>query len=308
MKIATLVTSFLLILAGFFLLCAGPADAEEDTCYFLKDGEREYLEYDCSEIRVTGDSLGNHDLDCTVIQPWPEGGGPDPRDVPYPIIGWANGWNFGNVVGEHTTEGYKLGLIEWALDGPYIVVAANQWSVQETDVLACMQWVLENYEGIADPDSIGLSGHSQGGGAVIKAGAGSPDVTATIAMNPYGPNWVDSGNQDGPMMLLGGTHDTTTPVSSFIAVWEAIQENKGGLLAVLEGGTHNSEAWGVDENGSTLDYHGAAEKDFGQYQDVTELWWQKHLNGNSRSGRTMKRILDKAPWDTGYAFSEDFKL
>ena len=31
--------------------------------------------------------------------------------------------------GESTTAGYKPGLIEWALDGPYIVVAANQWSV-----------------------------------------------------------------------------------------------------------------------------------------------------------------------------------
>ncbi len=109
-------------------------------------------------------------------------------------------------------------------------------------------------------------------------------------------------------MLLRGTHDTTTPVSSFIAVWDAIQGNKGGLLAVLEGGTHNSEAWGVDENGNTLDCVGAADHDFGKFQQVTELWWQKHLNGNARSGRTMKRVLDKAPWDTGYAFTEDFDL
>ena len=41
---------------------------------------------------------------------------------------------------------------------------------------------------------------------------------------------------------------------------------------------------------------------------TTELWWQKHLNGNARSGRTMKRLLDKAPWDTDYAFTEDFNL
>jgi len=94
---------------------------------------------------------------------------------------------------------------------------------------------------------IGLSGHSQGGGAIIKAGDGEPngyDITATIPMNPYGPGWVRPGNQDGPMMLIGGTDDTTTPTSSFLAVWEAIQSNgQGGLLAELQGGTNNDDAW-----------------------------------------------------------------
>ncbi len=95
-------------------------------------------------------------------------------------------------------------------------------------MLQCIQWLVD--QGV-DPDSeyfdrvddgkIGLAGHSQGGGAVIKAGDGEPngfDIAAVVAMNPYGPNWVDPGNQDGPMMLLGGTADVTTSVSSFIAV------------------------------------------------------------------------------------------
>jgi hypothetical protein len=313
MKIATFFTSFLLILAGFFFLEAGPANAkDEDTCYFLKDGEREYLEYDCSEIRITGHSQGNHELDCTVIQPWGEGADPNPRDVPFPVIGWANGWNFGNVVGEYTTEGYKLGLIEWALDGPYIVVAANQWSVQESDVLACVQWVIDNYPE-ADGSMIGLAGHSQGGGAVIKAGNGEPyefDITAVVAMNPYGPAWVNPENQDGPLMLLGGTGDTTTPTSSFMEVFHAIasEDGQGGLLAELDGGTHNSEAWGVDEFGDTLGWEEAQEFNFGKYQRVTELWWDFHLNGHAASGRRLKRILDQDPWDTQYAFTEDFDL
>ncbi len=297
MRINKLITVLLIIGTSPSLSAAPP------------DSDVTYSDIDCGKglecTRVVGWSSGNHELDCTVIRPI-ESASKSTTDL-HPVIAWANGWDQGNVAGQCTTLGYLPGLKKWALDGPYIVVAANQWSVRDVDVLACLQWVVDS-EPTADGNWTGLAGHSQGGGAVIKAGAGFPDVKATIAMNPYGPDWVDSGNQDGPMMLLGGTHDTTTPVSSFVAVWDAIQEEKGGLLAILEDGTHNSEAWGVDENGSTLDCHAAAKKDFGKYQDITELWWQKHLNGNSRSGRTMKRILDKPPWATDYAFSEDFKL
>ena len=79
-----------------------------------------------SEQSVVGTSQGNHELDRIVIRPWSDDAGADER--PYPAIGWANGWDWGDMVGEFTTLGYKPGLIEWALDGPYIVVAANLWS------------------------------------------------------------------------------------------------------------------------------------------------------------------------------------
>jgi hypothetical protein len=310
MRIATLVTSFLLILTGFFFLGAGTANAEEvETCYFYDENmEKITVEDDCSEIRFTGQSQGNHEMDCTVIFPWSEGDEPDPRYVQYPIIAWANGWDQGNVIGEYTTFGYKLGLIEWALDGPYIVVAANQWSVQESDVLACLQLVIDEYEEIADADSIGLAGHSQGGGAVIKAGDGEPngfDIITVIAMNPYGPGWVNSGNQDGPMLLLGGTADTTTPTDSFEEVWQAIQSNRqGGLLAELNGVTHNCEAWGVtvvDGEEKTLGWEEAQKVNFGEYQRVTELWWQFQLNNKAGAGRQLKRLLNRDPsWVWSY--------
>ncbi len=312
MRITKLFKFILLLCAGLLFLGAGPGpDVPKymGECY-------NYEDEDCSEIRVTGHSQGNHELDCTVILPWDQVNGHDPIAVPYPIIGWANGWGTGNFWGANTTEGYKPGLIEWALVGPYIVVAANQWSAQESDVLACVQWVIDNYPVSDDPLRIGLAGHSQGGGAVIKAGDGEPngfDITTVIAMNPYGPGWVRPGNQDGPMMLIGGTDDTTTPTSSFLAVWDAIQSNgQGGLLAELDGGTHNSEAWGVTVdvygNETTMESEQAKEVNFGRYQIVTELWWDFHLNGNERSGRTLKKLLDKDPWDTKYAFTEDFEL
>ncbi len=263
-----------------------------------------------SEQDVSGHSKGNHALDCTVIRPWRSRTGPDAGL--YPVIAWANGWDQGNVVGATTTLGYKPGLIEWALDGPYIVIAANQWSVQESDVLQCIQWLADQtldpnseYYGVADLSLIGLAGHSQGGGAVIKAGDGEPngfDITTVVAMNPYGPGWVDPGNQDGPMMLIGGTDDTTTPVSSFIKVWEAVRENdQGGLLAVLEGGTHNDDAWAPAD-----DFDNPQNYDFGRYQRITELWWQFHLNGRVDVGRQLKRELTTAPWSA--EFSENFSF
>ena len=272
---------------------------------------------DLSEELVEGPSQGNHALDCTVIRPWSVEGGPDDRL--YPVIGWLNGWDQGNVLGETTTEGYKPGLIGWVLDGPYIVAAANAWSAQESDVLECLQWLVDEndtagseYEGVVNTAKIGLGGHSQGGGGVIKAGDGEPngfDIAAVVAMNPYGPSWVNPGDQDGPVLLLGGTEDTTTPVASFIDVFLAIQDNDvGGALAELEGGSHNSEAWGVDENGDTLDTEGASVLDFGQFQAVTELWWQFHLNDKASAGPNLKRLLDRLPWNTEYAFTEDFDL
>ena len=70
MRITTLVKSVLLLSAVLLLLGAGqrpgPGNyivSEPEPCYNLEDVEV------CSEITVTGHSQGNHELDCTVIQP-----------------------------------------------------------------------------------------------------------------------------------------------------------------------------------------------------------------------------------------------
>jgi dienelactone hydrolase len=257
-----------------------------------------------SEQDIIGHSEGNHRLDCTVIRPWADNESPSGT---FPVIVWANGWGGNNNAGETTTLGYKPGLIEWAQDGPYIVVAANAWSPRDVDVWACLGWLADQnmtsgseYEGHVNTNKIGLAGHSQGGGAVIKAGHGGDTgfaITAVVGMTPYGPNWNKAGNQNGPVMLLGGSADTVTPVASFLAVWDALQGNgPGGLLAVLDGGTHNSEAWGSSNASAPFE-------NFGQFQDVTELWWQYHLNGDAAAAVQMQAILDAAPWTTDYAMS-----
>jgi len=88
MRIATLVKSVFLLSAGLLFLGAGPRPglgnyvvSNPEPCYSLADEE-------CSEITVTGHAQGNHELDCTVIQPWIVG--EDPIEN-LPVIVWANG-------------------------------------------------------------------------------------------------------------------------------------------------------------------------------------------------------------------------
>lgn len=74
--------------------------------------------------------------------------------------------------------------------------------------------------------------------------------------------------------MIGGTKDTTTPSSSFLKVWDAIQANEiGGILAELKEGTHNDDAWAPEGQDPTR-------YNFGCYQEVTELWWETFLNGS----------------------------
>jgi hypothetical protein len=270
---------------------AGPGDYDESKPTI-------YSEH--SETTVIGHSQGNHRLDCTVIRPWVSE--PDPIEDLYPIIVWANGWGWNDNAGDFITAGYKPGLVEWAVEGPFIVVAANQWSVQESDVLQCLQWIVDRnaddeseYYGFVNTERIGLAGHSQGAGAIIKAGDGEPNgftISATVAMNPYGPSWVRPGNQLGPMFIIGGTEDTTTPTSSFLAVWDAILTNSlGGILAELQGGTHNDDAWAPPGADPTL-------HNFGLYQEVTQLWWNTYLNDDPLSfGLLWIELGDNSIWE-----------
>lgn len=268
-----------------------------------------------SEQQVFVFSEGNHALDCLVIRPWSDEDGPDDRT--YPVIGWANGWDQGNVLGETTTEGYKPGLIEWALDGPYIVIAANQWSVREPDLVQCLEWLVDqndvggDYFERVNVDKIGIAGHSQGGGAALETGDGGLsdlELAGIVAMNPYGPDWPHLGELIAPLFLVGGGADTTTPVASYIEVWEDVLLNdQGGIFGVLPDGTHNSEAWGVDDEGNTLSTEEAALFDFGRYQRPTELFWDFVLNGNGNAGRELRRLLNRSPWVTEYHLTDSFE-
>ena len=250
---------------------------------------------------VKGWSQGNHELDCTVIIP-----DNVTNKKRAPMIAWANGWEQGNVLGQCTTNGYLRGLKEWASSG-YVVAAANQWSAQESDVLSCARWVADNASGKNgvvpfDGQNIGIVGHSQGGGAVIKAGNGSQglNVTAVMTMNPYGPSWVNPEDQLGQVLIVGGRQDTTTPPDSYQAVWDAIsaQADPGGINAVLINGTHNSDAWNSTGNPGTDSCDVAAMGNFGAYQDIGMMWWDIQLKGKKYTRILKTMLADDAVWET----------
>jgi hypothetical protein len=156
---------------------------------------------------------------------------------------------------------------------------------------------------------IGLVGHSQGGGAVIKAGKGRPglDIAAVMTMNPYGPGWVRPENQDGPVFIVGGGADTTTPPDSYREVWDAIkaQGSPGGIFAIRAGGTHNNDAWnGVPASSGAFPCEdldptnpSADKGNFGSYQDKGLLWWQGQLKPSMYPGAiaTLKSMLTIDP-------------
>ncbi len=254
---------------------------------------------DYSEVRIFGSTSGNHDLSCTVIRPWGLDGAPNLEFVPYPVIGWLNGWDQGNVVGQTTLRGYLPGLIQWAIDLQMIVIAANQWSARDVDMIRCLEWLAQEnategsvYFGLIDVQRIGIVGHSQGGGGVLKVGANSsPDYTVStvVAMNPYGPNWAGVGSQEGPVLMIGGGNDTTTPTSSFLPAWELIAANGiGGLLVEKPDGTHNGDAWAPAD-----DFDNPQNYNFGDYQEIVRLWWRIFLENADESDALLAELVSR---------------
>ena len=249
---------------------------------------------------ILGHSEGNHRLDCTIVRPWDD---ENPPIGSYPVIGWANGWGQGNVLGADQTDHYLDGLDFWAEAG-FLVIAANQWSARSPDVLQCLQWLVDangddtsEYYGRVDTDNIGVSGHSQGGGAALKAGDGvledgSTMVSTVVAMNPYGPSFVKSYKQNGQILLLGGTRDVVTPTDSFSRILEnsVLSGKEGGVQAELINGTHCNPA---------------CRDDFGEFGPVSLLWFQIFLTGGDKLSQCsdLMGLLNDGNWNLSVSWN-----
>jgi dienelactone hydrolase len=266
---------------------------------------------------VIGTTSGNHELDCTIIRPYTDNAGPGINE--YPVVGWLNGWGQGDVFGAQTTEVYKPGLRELALSGPFVVIAANQWSATESDALQCLQFLVDEnatagsqYEGVINTAKMGLMGHSQGAGGVIKAGdgrsgGGDLHISGVVAMAPYGPSWVSAADQDGPVLMFAGTEDEFTLLSTIVPILDELEMNdQGGALAVVNGGGHSDDAVGDDLDGDGIvSLEEALNQNFGRFQSIVENWFDFYLNDNSNAGRSLRRALKKAPFDTEYTSNFD---
>ncbi len=254
---------------------------------------------------IIGHSAGNPRLACPVIRPCPGDGGPDNSSSgPFPAIGWGNGWGQGNVEGADQVETYISGLFFWAEAGDYLVIAANQWSVRAPDILQCLQWLIDqnsdpesDYYMTVDTSSIGIAGQSQGAGAALAAGdgvltdgEGFAQIKSVVAMNPFGPSWVDAQSQPGQILLLGGTNDLATPTDSYSSVLDGVilSGNPGGVQAELVGGTHCNPA---------------CRNEFGVFGEVSLLWWDIFLRDDLTQCSALITLLENGSrdWNTDYS-------
>jgi hypothetical protein len=251
---------------------------------------------DMSRDDVIGHSQGNHRLDCTILRPWSGDGGPASiPDGGFDIIGWTNGWGQGEVFGAEQVENYVGGLDYFVEQGNYLVIAANQWSAREPDIVQCLDWLIQqseiedsDYYGAVDASDIGLSGHSQGGGAALKAG-GSVGIDTVVAMNPYGPSYVKALDQNDQIFILSGDSDGVTPTSSMSAIIDGVilSGTPGGLLAELVGGTHCNPA---------------CRDDFGIFGEAALLWFDMFLRDEDNCVELMNLLMAADPsWNLAYS-------
>ncbi|RJQ71004.1 acetylxylan esterase [Pseudonocardiaceae bacterium YIM PH 21723] len=153
----------------------------------------------------------------------------------HPVILWGNGtWA--------TPANYQKLLEHFASHG-FIVAAANTtWAGSGKEMLGGLDWVsAENsrtgspYFGKVDTAHVGASGHSQGAGGAIAAGA-DPRVGDTAPIEPGGP-WGDVTGLHGPMFILAGQNDKTVSPASVVARYD----NAGHIPAIygeLAGANH----------------------------------------------------------------------
>ncbi len=142
---------------------------------------------------TTSDSLSG----CTVYRP-------AALDDSHPIVVWGNGTG--------STPITYAGFLRHLASHGFVVVAANTPSAGNGRAMVdCVDQTLAEYADNVDPDRIGASGHSQGGGGAIMAGQ-DERLTTTAPMQPYvnGLGHIRSSqrNQNGPMFLMSGSNDT----------------------------------------------------------------------------------------------------
>lgn len=121
----------------------------------------------------------------------------------HPMITWGNGTGT-------TSVSYQQFLVHLASHG-FIVIASNNTNVGSgAEMRAGLDWVIAGHTdssspffGVVNVNSAGATGHSQGGGGSINAGA-HPAVLATV---PIEPSPGDTGGLHGPMLLYAGGMD-----------------------------------------------------------------------------------------------------
>ncbi|HEY2731232.1 MAG TPA: hypothetical protein VGK52_14920 [Polyangia bacterium] len=138
----------------------------------------------------------------------------------HPIVSWANGTLF-------SIPDYQKLLEHWASHGLVVIAGHTTTTAGGGTHKAAIDWlVAENaraaspYFGVLDTAHVAASGHSQGGGATLAAGAQKPGplaLTTTLPLMPilsYESDTSIVGKQTAPMLNINATMDTRDPTGA----------------------------------------------------------------------------------------------
>lgn len=179
-----------------------------------------------------------------------------------PVILWGNGTGA-------SPRSYSALLRHWA-SWNFVVVAANTSNAGTGEEMRdCLNW-LENsgYASLADLSKVGASGHSQGGGGSIMAGADSRVTTTapiegyTLGLGHDRSSWTQQG---GPMLLLSGGADTVvSPRTNHAPLFE--RANVPVFWGILQGASHFEPSY-----------------DGGEFREITTAWFLYQLQDNENA-------------------------
>lgn len=137
-----------------------------------------------------------------------------------PIVSWANGTLF-------SLADYQKLLEHWASHGLVVIAGHTNTTAGGGTHKAAIDWLIaENaragspFFGVLDTLHVAASGHSQGGGATIAAGAQKPGplaLTTTLPLMPILSFESDTsivGKQTAPMFNINATMDTRDPTGA----------------------------------------------------------------------------------------------
>ena len=187
----------------------------------------------------------------------------------HPIIIWGNGTGT-------SPAAYRDLLEHWASHGFVVVAAMTPNPGSGRDMSRCLDVALNlnsergPFQGRLDPARIGVAGHSQGGEGAIYLGR-DMRINTVVALQPYiqgvqfNPTAVRG--QHGPMLLLSGAEDVTSPPETH---QKPIYENTDVPVTwlTLRGATHL-----------------APMQTGGSYRGVMTAWLRMHLRGDDQAAR-----------------------
>jgi pimeloyl-ACP methyl ester carboxylesterase len=132
----------------------------------------------------------------------------------HPIITWGNGTG--------AVPAFYAALLTHLASHGFVVVASNSSSTGSGEaMLEGVAWIIaenvrdgSDYFGMLATDRVGASGHSQGGGGTVAAGA-DPSVTCTAPIAPWmGATPASVEDLQGPMFTIAGSFDALVPAAT----------------------------------------------------------------------------------------------